>query len=208
MPLSFLFSFYATFFSYSLKRILAIFFLFILKFLGLNSRIWEKIVFCLVARGFTIPTPLVVRPLKKMFMCVFPKCFQGFQLWTLYYFKELPSFIKIHTYLQCHTQCSTCKHRSRCFFLWIAHLPHYLFLFIANLNILDNICICWNIPPCSIYFLSRTIHPILIVKNNNFFCLIIYVVLLCIVNKRKWASLFVFLFSSDKSWLSTKQSLL
>ena len=37
----------------------------------------QPVLFCLVVRGFTLPTPLVVWPLKKntFFMCVFPKLF-------------------------------------------------------------------------------------------------------------------------------------
>ena len=37
---------------------------------GLKQAAFKKVVFCLVVRGFTLPTPLVVQPLKKNFFYV------------------------------------------------------------------------------------------------------------------------------------------
>ena len=55
----------------SQKRILTIF-LFSSQFLAYNSRILKN--FAQWSEGFTLPTPLMVRPTKKhFFMCVFPK---------------------------------------------------------------------------------------------------------------------------------------
>ena len=40
--------------------------IFLSNFWAKKSDLWKKVVFCLMVGGFSLPTPLVVRPLKKI----------------------------------------------------------------------------------------------------------------------------------------------
>ena len=91
------FSFFFLVFN-SLKRILT-FFEF-LQFLGKKSWIYrKKVFFAQLSRGFTLPTPLVVRPQKSTFLCVSSLSMKKY--FSFLYFVKKNILILICCYICC-----------------------------------------------------------------------------------------------------------
>ena len=87
------------------------FFLFLPNFCGKTARILEKKSFFFLSFWLTLPTLLVVRPLKKMFfMCVFPYKYHFWIIFTDKFIPMINNTIYSKKFAQAQAFFGTCVH--------------------------------------------------------------------------------------------------